>query len=290
MTMTVDAQAMRIAIPAVQAAIVALDSAAGELGGISAPPGVPGALAARVTHAVSSASRDLRAKARSLDSIPDELLRRISAAQLADAPGLVVAGFTVPALKMYADSFSMGPLKWSGAAGMAMRDVFFRPPGPGQTFAAGRWSAFKLSMSTAYYASHGGPSFLPRGLTAARYAGRGLTAVNVAATAYSNFRNPYLSTGQKVGRTGAALATSAGVSIMASAAAGAAFGSAAGPVGTLVGFGAGVAWAALDKKFGVSNKIGDAAADAGEAVGDAAGAVAGGAKSVAKKALGVFGL
>ena len=100
--------------------------------------------------------------------------------------------------------------------------------------------------------------------------GKAVTAAGWALTAYSNFSDPRLSTEQKIGRTGATIATSAGVSALSGAAAGAAFGTAAGPLGMAVGFGAGAAWTVLDNKFGVSKKIGDGAADAmkfGEKVG-----------------------
>lgn len=292
MTTTIDAQAMRVAIPAVEQAIAALDAAVGALGGISPPAGLPGGLAARVSHAVQSAGQELTARGRALDRFPAELLRRISAAQLADSPALVAAGYTIPALKMYASSFSLPAFRWPMAGGRAGRELFdaFRT---GTPYAGARptWNDFRSRAARVHAATNVPIRGMPRGLAVgARAAGRGLTAVNWGVTAYSNIRNPYLTTGQKIGRTGASIATGAGVSVMAGAAAGAMLGSAAGPVGTIVGFGAGVAWTALDQKFGVSNKIGDGAAKAGGAVVGGAKAVGGAAKSAGKKALGAIGL
>jgi hypothetical protein len=243
-------------------------------------------VAVSVAHTLAGSSRDLVQAARSLDAIPDSLLRRISAAQLAESPALQAAGWSMPALTFYARAFSAPNLTPSIAAGMAGRDIWaglragqrWAGSGPG-----GALSAFRLSSAAARDATAragGVPAGLAKG---ARYAGRGLTWAGWGLTAWSNARNPYLTTEQKIGRTGAAIATGAGVSVLAGAGAGAAFGSAAGPLGTLVGFGAGAAWAFADSKLHVSEKIGDAAASAADAVGGAA-------KSVAKKALGAFGL
>jgi hypothetical protein len=292
MSTTIDPRAMRMAIPAVEQAIAVLDGAVGALGGISPPAGLPGGLAARITHAVQGASRDLSAKARALDHFPAELLRRISAAQLADSPALILGGYTIPALKMYANSFSLPAFRWPTAAGRAGRDLFdaFRAGAPYQGVRP-TWNDFRGRAAGIHAQTNVPIRGMPRGLAlAARYGGKGLTAVNWGLTAYNNVRNPYLTTGQKIGRTGASIATAGGVSIMAGAAAGAMLGSAAGPVGTVIGFGAGVAWTALDQKFGISNKIGDGAAKAGGAVVSGAKAVGGAAKSVGKKALGVIGL
>jgi hypothetical protein len=121
----------------------------------------------------------------------------------------------------------------------------------------------------------GTPRGVPAGLlkNAAR-ASKVIKWAGYANTAYGNFSNPYLSTGQKVGRTGASIGTGLAVTAGSQLMAGATFGAAAGPAGFVIGAGAGLAWGVLDAKFGVSKRIGDAAASTAEAVADTADDVA----------------
>ena len=291
--LVLDAGQLSAAIPAIEQLVALLDAQARTVGAVDVPAGVPGALAARVRHTTQAVSAGLRRSAHAVGPLAGQLRQRVAAARFAESPGLAAAGWTLPALTNFAKSFSMQNLSRSTAAGRAARDILAGLR-QGQSYGTGPWSAFRdrqAAVRAAAAGSHGVPVGL---LKASRYGARGLTAVNWGVTLASNLSNPNLTTGQKVGRTAASIATGAGVSIMASAASGAAFGAAAGPVGALVGFGAATAWAVADKKLHVSDKIGDAAADAadavGDAAGDAAGAVAGGAKSVGKKALGALGL
>ncbi|GAA1754983.1 hypothetical protein [Luedemannella helvata] len=313
---TVDPAAMRVAIPAVQALMALLDGAASDLAGVSAPAGVPGPVAARVAQVAGSVSADLRRASRDLASLPDDLLRRISAAQVANAPWATAASFGLPALGFYARSFTAQSLSRSLAAGLAAREVAAGLRA-GQSYGGGgprgTWNAFRAS-SAAARAATANPRGLPPGLgRAASVAGRGLTFVGWGVTAAQNATNPHLSTTQKVTRTAVSIGAGTGASVLGGAAAAAMVGgTAAGPVGAVAAFGAAVAWNALDNKFHVTDKVGDAAADAVDAVGGAAGdagkavggaasdaanevadgvsSVAGGAKSAAKKALGVIGL
>jgi hypothetical protein len=296
----VNAAQLQADIPALESLAAALEANARAVAGIDVPAGVPGALAARVRHTTHTVSAALQRGAHAVDPLAGQVRRRVVIARYAESPGLAAAGWTLPMFTNFAKSFSAQSLGRSAAAGMAARDIFAGLR-QGQRYGAGTWPAFRVSQAAARAATAGAHG-VPAGLAAAgRYGARGMTAVNWGVTLATNLRNPNLSTGQKIGRTAASIATGTGVSIAASAASGAAFGAAAGPVGALVGLGAGTAWAIADKKFHVSDTIGDAAADAGSAVGhaadDAADAVgnaasdaAGAAKSVGKKALGVIGL
>ena len=284
----IDPDELRSAIPQVEHLISLLEDNARALAGITLPAGVPAGLAARVSHTVDAAGRGLQSRAGALHPVPEDLQRRLVAAGFANAPWMTATGWTLPLLGLYDRSFSIQTLSKSMTWGMAARDVRNGLAG-GETYEGGAWRAFRMSSAAAKDA--GITRGVPPGLAkAASLGGRGLTAVSWSLAAYSQFRNPNLSTEQKIGRTGAHIATGMGVSVLSGAAAGAAFGSAAGPVGTLVGFGAGTAWTILDNKFKVSDKIGDAAADAADTVGDAAGDAAHGVKSVAGKALGAIGL
>jgi hypothetical protein len=294
---SVDAEALSLAIPLVVELAEVLDTAARQLGGIDIPAGVPGPLAARAAHTMSAGRRELIAAAHAIDPIPSDLLRRIRAAQQAQAPWLIASSWTVRLFKLSVSSFTMPKLKTSMAMGLAGRTVLFDGR---RDFAGGgvrgRWTAVRVGAiaAKAGHSRTGVPPGLAKG---AKIAGKSLTGLGWGLTAYSNLTNPRLTKRQKVARTAATIATGTGVSIMAGAASGAAFGSAAGPLGALVGFGAGAAWSVADRKFGVSNAIGDAAADAagtvGDAASDAAGALgdAGGAVAhEADKALGIVGL
>jgi hypothetical protein len=290
--LSVDAEAMRAAIPQVEQLVSLLNDMARELDGIAVPAGVPAGLGARVIGAAEAGGRDLRARARGLSGVPGDLRRRVAAAQLADAPLLTGAGWGLRVLGLHFGTFSIQSLSRSMSWGVAARELR-GGLASGETYRAGNWRAFRLSAAAAKEAgvTRGVPSGLAK---TARLGGRGVTGAGWALAAYSNFRDPRLSTEQKVGRTAASIATGTGVSVLAGGASAAAFGSAAGPLGTLVGFGAGTAWTLLDNKFGVSRKIGDAAAGAAgkveDVAGDAAGAIGHGASSVADKALGVVGL
>lgn len=291
-TVCVDLEDLLAATPQVEHLIALLDDASRSLSGVAVPAGVPAGLAARVAHTTASAGRDLRTRARMLDPLPGDLRRRAAAAKLAGLPWLTASGWGMKALGLFVHSFSMQTLSKSMTWGLAARELR-SGLASGETYGAGRWSAFRLTSAAAKEAgvTRGVPAGLAKG---AAVGGRALTGASWALAAYSNVRDPRLSVEQKVGRTGATIATGTGVSILAGAASGAAFGSAAGPLGTLVGLGAGTAWTLLDSKYHVSAAIGDAAADVADTVGDTAGDVAGtvghGAKSVAGKALGVVGL
>jgi hypothetical protein len=289
---TIDSAQLRIAIPAVEHLLTLLAGVARQVSAMDVPAGVDGAVRARVVAVLRDVDGDLRRAAHGLEAIPDDLLRRVSAAQVADAPALTAAGLTLSTMKFAAKSFAIQTLSKSMAHGMAARQAY-AAWAAGERYAGsgprGSWTAFRMSAAAARDA--GVTRGVPAGLgTGAKVAAKGLTWAGWGLTAYTNFRNPHLSTTQKVTRTGASIATGAGVSILAGAASGAAFGSAAGPLGAVVGFGAGTAWTIADSKLQVSRRIGDAAATAADAVGgaasDAGGFVAGGAK----KALGVLGL
>ena len=299
MTLTVDAESMRTAIPQVEQLVSLLNDMARELDGVAVPAGVPAGLSAQVTSTTRSAAQSLRSQARGLNGVPADLRRRVAAAKLAEAPWLNAGGWGLRALGLHFRAFSMQTLSRSNAWGLAARELRDGLKS-NETYGAGALRAFRLNAAAAEAA--GVTRGVPSGLaTAAGIGGRAVTGAGWALAAYSNFSDPRLSTEQKVGRTAATIATGTGVSVLAGAASGAAFGSAAGPLGTLVGLGAGAGWTVLDNKFGVSRKIGDAAADATEAVedvgGDAAKTVGHGVgKGVdtvghgVDKALGVVGL
>lgn len=284
-----DARQLQADIPALEELAAALAANARAVGGICVPAGVPGALAARVRHTSQAVAASLQRSAHAVEPLAGQLRQRLVAARYAESPGLAAAGWTLPLFTNFAKSFGMQNLGRAAAAGMAARDIFAGLR-QGQRYGAGTWPAFRASQAAARAATAGAHG-VPPGLAAAGRAGaRGLTAVNWGVTLATNLRNPNLTTGQKVGRTAASIATGTGVSIAASAASGAAFGAAAGPVGALVGLGAGTAWAVMDKKLHVSDAIGDAAADAVGSAGDALGDAAGAVGSAGKKALGVIGL
>ncbi|OLB80166.1 MAG: hypothetical protein AUI14_07735 [Actinobacteria bacterium 13_2_20CM_2_71_6] len=83
---------------------------------------------------------------------------------------------------------------------------------------------------------------------------------------------------------GREVAGDVGVPALSQFGAGLAFGAVAGGPAFLIGVGAATAWVMLDKRFGLSNKIGDAAAAAAEGVADGVGAVAGAASHAASGA------
>jgi len=290
--LTVDAESMRTAIPQVEQLVALLNDMARELDGVAVPAGVPAGLAARVTTTTRTAAQSLRSQARGLNGVPDDLRRRVAAAKLADAPWLNAGGWGLRALGLHFRAFSMQTLSKSMSWGLAARELRDGLKS-GDTYGAGNWRAFRLNTATAEAAgvTRGVPSGLAK---VAGIGGKAVTGAGWALTAYSNFSDPRLSTEQKIGRTGASIATGAGVSVLAGAASGAAFGSAAGPLGTLVGLGAGAGWTVLDNKFGVSRKIGDGAADAAKAVEDVGGAAADkvgdGADFVGDKVSDVLGL
>jgi hypothetical protein len=310
MTLTVDAESMRSAIPQVEQMVSLLNDMARELDGVAVPAGVPAGVAAQVTSTTRSGTQSLRAQARGLNGVPADLRRRVAAAKLADAPWLNAGGWGLRALGLHFRAFSMQTLSKSNAWGLAARELRAGLKS-GDTYGAGNLRAFRLNAAAAEAA--GVTRGVPSGLaTAADIGGKAVTGAGWALAAYSNFSDPRLSTEQKVGRTAATIATGTGVSVLAGAASGAAFGSAAGPLGTLVGLGAGAGWTVLDNKFGVSRKIGDGAAAAAGAVedvggdavntvgdgvskakdigGDAVNTVGHGVSSAAGKALGVVGL
>lgn len=264
--LTVDAEAIRAAIPQVEGLIALLNDAASNLDGVSVPTGVPAGLAAQVTSTTRAGAQSLRAQARGLAGVPADLRRRVAAARLAEAPLLAASGWGLRALGLHFRAFSMQTLSKSMSWGFAARELR-AGWSSGETYGAGNWRAFRLSAAAAKEAgvTRGVPPGLAR---AAGIGGNVVRGLGWGLTAYSNFSDPRLSIEQKVGRTAASIATSAGVSTLASAASGAAFGSAAGPLGTLVGFGAGAGWTVLDNKFGVSRRIGDATAHAIDTVED----------------------
>ena len=272
--LTVDPAAMSAAIPQIESLIALLNDAASGLDGVAVPAGVPAGLAAQVTSTTQSGAQSLRAQARALADVPADLRRRVAAAGEADAPWLTAAGLGLRVAGLHFGSFSLETLSKPSSWGVAARELWDGLRS-GEKYGAGPWTAFRMTAATAEVASdlpHGVPPAL---LKYADYGGKAVRVLSIAATAYSNIIDPNLTVEQKAGRTGATLATSAGVGILADAATAAAFGTAAGgPVGALVAFGAVAGWSVLDNKFGVSRRIGDAAADAAEAVEDAGGTAA----------------
>jgi len=216
---TVDPQELAVAVPAVEHLVDVLRRAAVLVTGVDVPAGAPAGLAGRLT----AARVELRRAAEELDDLPDELLRRISAAQVADAPWLTVATWTQPIAGFHAQALVAAE---EGLAG----------------------------------------SVPARLLRAARIAGPGVTAAGWALTAAQNLSNPYLTPGQKVGRTGVAIAAGTGASLLADAAVGAAIGSSVPVVGTVAGLAAGVAWNVVDTKLHVSARVGDAVASGAKKV------------------------
>jgi hypothetical protein len=272
--LTVDAAAMSAAIPQVESLVALLNGAASGLDCVAVPAGVPAGLAARVTSTTQSGAQSLRAEARALAGVPADLRSRAAAAGAADAPWLTAVGWGLRVAGLHFGSFTLEALSKPSSWGVALREIQAGLRS-GETYGAGAWSAFRMTAATAEVASnlpHGVPAGL---LKYADYGGKAVRVLGVAATAYSNIIDPDLTVEQKAGRTTATLATSAGVGVLADAATAAAFGTAAGgPVGALVAFGAVAGWSVLDNKFGVSRRIGDAAADAAVAVEDAGGTAA----------------
>ncbi len=288
-TISVDASDLQSAIPQVEHLIALLEGAARSLSGVTVPDGVPGGVAAQVTHTVSTAASGLRSSANTLHPIPGDLTKRAAAAAYAEMSNYFSAsGWGLKALSMFTGSFSINSFSRAMAMGVGINQLR-EGLAAGETYQAGNLTALRATSAAAREAAStdGVPSALAK---FSKYGGRGITGASWALTAYSNFTNPNLSTTQKIGRTGAQVATGMGVAAASGAAAGAAFGTAAGPPGMLIGLGAGTAWSLLDYKFHISNKIGDAAADGMDAIGDGADTVANGAKDLGDKALGVVGL
>jgi hypothetical protein len=274
---------MAIAIPAIEALSNVLDQADRTLAGVEIPAGA--AVPAGVTATVADARHALAGARAKLAGIPADLRRRVSAAQFTDADWQIALDFTFKAGGWYAKSFD---IKMSRAAAntYALRTTLSGLR-DGQKYSGGPLTAWRMSAAAARDAGGQPPRGVPGGLAnGAQAAAKVFKFGGWGLTAYSNARNPHLSTTRKVTRTGASIATGAGVSVASGMAAGAMFGSAAGPAGFVIGAGAGLAWSVADKKLGVSKKIGDAAATAVNAAGDAAGAVGG----VAKGALNKLGL
>jgi hypothetical protein len=271
MTLTVDAEAMSAAIPQVESLITLLNNGASGLDGVTVPAGVPAGVASQVTSTTRSGAQALRAKARDLAGVPGDLAKRVAAAQLAEAPYFNAGGWGLKAIGMFMGSFSIQNLSKSMSYGAAARALFDGLKS-GETFPAGKLTTTKL-LSTVMREASDTPNVPPFLEKAAGVGGKTVFGAGLLMTAASNFMDPRLSVEQKIGRTGASVATGTGVSVLSGAAAGALFGTEAGPPGMLVGFAAGAAWTVVDGKFGVSKKIGDGAAAAmefGEDVGGAA--------------------
>jgi len=286
MIVTIDPARMRVAVPAVRALTEVLEDADRSLAGVDTG-GLPAAAGADVTACVSSARAALRGSLRSLAGIPDDLLRRVSAAQVKETPWMAALSGFLRASGMFAGSFTMQALSRTASAAWAARMVASGVRAGGR-YGGGPLTAWRLTNAAARDAFGRPPRGLPKGLSrGAQVAGKGVSVAGWGLTAYTNFRNPYLSTSQKIGRTGASIATGTTVSVLSAAAAGATFGSAAGPAGFLIGAGAGIAWSVVDQKLNVSNHIGDAAATAIDAGADAASAVGGAAADAASAVGGV---
>jgi len=272
-TVSVDPARMAVAIPAIEALGDVLDRADRTLAGVEVPAGP--AVPADVTACVADARRALAGARAGLAGIPAELRRRVSAAQVTDAPWMIALDGVLKTGGWYAGSFGIS-MSRSGANGWALRTTLGglrdgqRWGGSGPR---GSVTAWRMSAAAARDGYGQPPRGVPSGLaTGAKLAGKVFKFGGWGLTAYSNARNPYLSTTQKVTRTGASIATGAGVSVASGMAAGAMVGSAAGPAGFVIGAGAGLAWSIADKKLGVSKKLGDAAAAVVNATGKAAGA------------------
>jgi hypothetical protein len=296
-TVAVDPTQLHSAIPDVAELIRTLDGTAARLGGITLPEGVPPALTARVTHVLSAARQELTGAARGLDPVPDDLRVRVSAAYGADAP---VYGANAPwatavqlsalAGEWFADSFEIGRMSPVRAGGWAAREIAaglfagddFLKAGP-----LGAWRSYRVTSAIARAAAahaHDDLGVPGRLATGARVAGRTLWGVGQVANGIGNALNPRLSVSQKVGRTAASVASDMAVSGLAEYGAGLAFGALC-PPGFLLGLGAATLWTGLDMRFGLSNKIGDAAAAVGDAAVDAAGDAAHAAKDAAGTAV-----
>ncbi len=279
-TISVDADDLSGAVPQVEHLMSLLDGAARSLSGIAVPAGVPAGVASQVAHTTSAAARALQAESRALASLPADLKRRAAAAAYAEMSQYFAgAGWGMKALGMFTGSFSINSFSRAMAMGVGFNSVR-AGLAAGETYKGGSWSAFRLSSTAAREAA------TTRGVPAAlanfsKYGGKGLTGAGWALSAYSNATNPSLTTEQKIGRTGASVATGMGVAAASGAATGALLGAEAGPPGMLIGAAAGTAWSLVDYKLHISNKIGDAAADGMDAIGDGAKGVAHGAEDVA---------
>jgi len=280
---TVDAVRLRIAIPAIEQLTGILDWGTHALAGSHPPAGVPAGLQARFAHVIAAGRRDLKAASHRLDAVPGDLLRRISAAQVADSPVVTAGNWGNLAWDAFMDAFKAAHPSGSAEAGwLALKTLAgARNSGLGEAY---------QNATRALANVHRLPE-LPKSVAdKVKWGGRLSSAANVAIAGYDNLRNPYLSNTQRATRTAAAVGTSIAATeaggALGGALAAATVGSAAGPFGFAVGFGAGIAWTAFDGKFHISNKIGDAAASAADGIAHGAKDAVHGAKKLFHK----FGL
>lgn len=253
---------MQAAIVAVDRYLDTLEGAVRALVSVPLPTGLPPAVRSRVEGAVASARYEVLSAVRALDGMPADLRRRVVAARRADLDWPLAVGLGTGAVKMFAGSFSAAVPSAPALAAALLMDARHQPRPSSKDL----WRTYRdQKVAAKEFLERTVPSRLRTG---AEWAGRAAGFANAFAVGFDNFRNPSLSTSQKIGRTGATVATDAAVSVGAAAASGAVFGSAAGPAGVLVGGGAAVAWTIADNKFGVSNHLGDAAAAGLNAAGD----------------------
>jgi hypothetical protein len=261
----VDPGGMRAAAVVLDSYLDALELSVRALDSVTLPAGLPPAEQSLASRALSAARLDLLGAMRAVNGLPADLRRRVNAAERADETWPLALDLGKNASTMFAASFSAGvPSKPALAAWKIREGLTGQSPSARQMWIKYREEAEKADKAL--------ERSVPKKF---RWGAKGLGgAGNVAATAYTHFSDPSLSNSQKIGRTGATLATSAGVSVLSGAASGAMLGSAAGPAGLLVGAGAGLAWTFADSKLGVSDHLGDAAAGVIDKTGDGVDAVA----------------
>jgi hypothetical protein len=255
----VDPESMRAATVALDRYLDALELSVRALDSVTLPAGIPPAEQSMALRALSMARLDLLGAMRALHDMPADLRRRVAAAKEADESRLLALDLGKGAFSVFTGSFFAGVPSKSALAARTVRDGL-------TTHNQGTrdmWIKYREEVDKADKALK---RSVPKGL---RWGAKGMGGIaNVGAAAYVSFTDPSLSNSQKVGRTGAVLATNAGVSVLSGAASGAMFGSAAGPAGLLIGAGAGLAWSFADSKLGVSSHLGDAAAPVIDKVGD----------------------
>jgi hypothetical protein len=259
----VDPATLRAMAAAVDRYLDSLESARRGLDSLTVPAGIPSSVRAVVDRALHVARSDLQHALRLLTAMPADLRRRTDAADRANE--LLALDLGKGAFGVFTGSFSGAVPSRSALAAWAVRDGLSAD----ERSVAKMWEKYHREADIADDTLR---RTVPRAL---RYGAKGAGGlVNVAGAAYGNFTDPSLSTSQKIGRTGASLATNAGVSVLSGAASGAMFGTAAGPPGILIGAGAGLAWSFADSKLGVSEHLGNAAAGVIDSAADAPGAVA----------------
>lgn len=263
---SLDPEGMQSAAVALDRYLDTLELSIRTLDSVTLPVGIPPAEQSLVLRALTTARLDLLGAMRALNSLPADLRRRVTAARRADETWPLAVDLGKNAFGVFTSSFFAGVPSKPALAARAVRNGLAAP----KPRARQMWTEYRNNAAKAEEA-------LKRTVPGALRGGAKVVGgvVNIGATAYTNFSDPSLSNSKKIGRTGASLATSAGVTILSDAATGAMLGSAAGPAGLLVGAGVGLAWTFADSKLGVSEHLGDAAAGVIDKASDGVKAVAG---------------